>query len=880
MTGPDTAIPRSTASRPAGPDQGRAQRNRRRIAGTLDRLWPFVAVAVLIGAAAILHHELASYSFRELMAAARAVPLERLGWALGCTVLAYAVLPGYDAMALRYIGFRLPLYRTAFGSFIAYAFSQMLGFPLVTGGSVRYRLWSAWGLSTAQIARAVSFVAFSFALGMLTVSGVAFAAEPAGTGVILGLPSGSLRLLGLVNLGLVASYVWWSVRRRRSIRLGSWRIPAPSTRLVGAQLLVSTLDWTLAGAALFVLLPPGHGLTLVTFLGIFLLAQFAGLVSHVPGGLGVVETILILLLKPYLQASALLGALIVYRGVYYLLPFCVGVLLLAQYELRPYAPRALGAVRSAGAWVPRLVPQVLSGAVFLTGVILLGSGATPAIPGRLAWLGRLLPLGVIEVSHLLGSMAGVGLLVLAWALWHRLDAAYSLTVVLLAVGIGASLLKGGDWEEATVLAIVLGAVLPARRYFYRKSALAAEPLETGWLLAILAVVGGFIWLGFFAHKHAEYRNELWWRFALHADAPRFLRAAVGVVGVLVAAGLFRLFRRAPANPALPGKAELDRAASLIADLPDVSASLALVGDKALLFSESGRGLLMYGVEGRSWVALGDPLGPQADQVELVWRFRELADRQGGWTVFYEVGVGCLPLYIDLGLTLIKLGEEARVPLADFSLDGPNRRALRRSQRQMERERITFDVVPTEQVGPLLPTLRAISDAWLAEKRTREKGFSLGFFDEAYIARFPVAVARRAGEIVAFANVWASRPKVKLSMDLMRYRPDAPPGVMQYLCTELMLWGKVEGYQYFGLGMAPFSGMERRALAPLWSRLGAFMYRYGEHFYNFQGLREFKEKFDPVWEPRYLASPGGLALPRILANVAALIGGGVRGVVAK
>jgi len=869
MSGPDSFAPAPTTGGGTG-----------RLAGMLDRLWPFVAVAVLVGAAAILHRELAGYTFRELLEQTRAVPLDRVGRAIACTVLAYAVLPGYDAMALRYIGVPLPFRRTAFGSFIAYAFSQMLGFPLVTGGSVRYRLWSAWGLSTAQIARAVSFVAFSFALGMLAVSGVAFVLEPAATAVILGLPRGSLRLIGLANLAGVAAYVWRSFQRRRSLGLLRWRIPAPAPRLVAAQLIVSALDWVLAGAALFVLLPGGHGLTFATFLGIFLLAQFAGLVSHVPGGLGVVETILILLLQPYVQAPALLGALIVYRAVYYLLPFCAGVLLLAQYELRPYAPRALGAARSVGAWVPRLVPQVLSGAVFLTGVILLGSGATPAMPARLAWLGGLLPLGVIEASHFLGSVAGVGLLVLAWALWHRLDAAYGLTVALLGVGIGASLLKGGDWEEATVLAIVLVAVLPARRYFYRKAALAAEPLETGWLLAILAVVGGFVWLGLFAHKHAEYRNELWWRFALHADAPRFLRASVGVVGLLVVTGLIRLFRGAPASVPLPDKAELERAAALVAELPDVSASLALVGDKALVFSTSGRGLLMYGVEGRSWVALGDPVGPQADQVELVWRFRELADRQGGWTIFYEVGVGCLPLYIDLGLTLLKLGEEARVPLADFSLEGANRRALRRSQRQMEREGVGFEVVPAEHVPPLLPALRAISDAWLVEKHTREKGFSLGFFDEAYIARFPVALARRGGEIVAFANVWASRPKVKLSMDLMRYRPEAPPGVMQYLCTELMLWGKTEGYQYFGLGMAPFSGMERRTLAPLWSRAGALMYRYGEHFYNFQGLREFKEKFDPTWEPRYLASPGGLALPRILANVAALIGGGMRGVVAK
>ena len=847
--------------------------------GWLDRLWPFLALAFFVGALALLHRELASYSYRDLVRAARGVPPERLGWAVGLTALAYAVLPGYDAMALRYVRSRLPFRRTAFGSFIAYAFSQLLGFPLLTGGSVRYRLWSAWGLSSPQIARAVSFVAFSFALGMLAVSGLVLVLEPAGTAAILGLPLGSLRPIGLAELVIVGAYAWWSLRRR-GIRLGPWKLPAPSPGLVASQLVVSMLDWTLAGAALYVLLPAGHGLGFLVFLGIFLLAQFAGLVSHVPGGLGVVETILVLLLKPYIEASALLGALIVYRGVYYLLPFGVAVLLLAGHELRPHAPRAFGVARAVAGWVPRLVPQVLSGAVFLTGVILLLSGATPPLAHRLAWLGELLPLGVIELSHFVGSLAGVSLLVLAWALWHRLDAAYGLTVALLLVGIGASLLKGGDWEEASALAVVLIALLPARPYFYRKAAIAAEPLETGWVLAILVVIGGSVWLGMFAHKHAQYRNELWWQFALHADAPRFLRATVGAVAAVLAAGLLRLFRHAPPAVALPGPAELERAAALVSASPDVSAGLALLGDKAVLFSESGKGFLMYGVERRTWVALGDPVGPPADQVELAWRFRELADRHGGWTVFYEVGVGCLPLYIDLGLTLLKIGEEARVPLTDFSLEGPERRALRRTQRQMEREGVTFDVVPAADVPPLLPRLRAISDAWLAEKRTREKGFSLGYFDEAYLARFPLAVARRDGEIVAFASLWTSLPKVELSVDLMRYGAGAPPGVMQYLFAELMLWGRAQGYEYFGLGMAPLSGLERRTLAPLWSRLGAFMYRHGEHFYNFQGLREYKAKFDPIWEPRYIASPGGVALPRILANVAALISGGIRGVLAK
>jgi len=104
--------------------------------------------------------------------------------------------------------------------------------------------------------------------------------------------------------------------------------------------------------------------------------------------------------------------------------------------------------------------------------------------------------------------------------------------------------------------------------------------------------------------------------------------------------------------------------------------------------------------------------------------------------------------------------------------------------------------------------------------------------------------------------------------------------MDYMFVRLMLWGKAEKYRDFNLGMAPLSGFESHRLAPLWSRLGGLAFRHGEHFYNFQGLRHFKDKFDPVWEPRYLVSPGGLALPRILTHLAALIGRGLKGVVTK
>jgi phosphatidylglycerol lysyltransferase len=258
----------------------------------------------------------------------------------------------------------------------------------------------------------------------------------------------------------------------------------------------------------------------------------------------------------------------------------------------------------------------------------------------------------------------------------------------------------------------------------------------------------------------------------------------------------------------------------------------------------------------------------------------MADRYDGWTVFYEVDSKELPLYLDLGLSLLKLGEEARVFLETFHLEGSARKELRYTVRKVEKEGCSFQMVSREGVSSILGELKGISDAWLEEKNTHEKGFSLGFFDEAYLKRFPSGIIRKDGRIVAFTNLWPGGGKEELSIDLMRYLPDAPHGVMEYLFIQLMLWGKGEGYRWFNLGMAPLSGLEDHGLAPLWNRLGAYIFRHGEHFYNFQGLRKYKEKFDPEWEPKYLACPGGLAVPRILANIATLLSGGMKGVVAK
>ena len=222
-------------------------------------------------------------------------------------------------------------------------------------------------------------------------------------------------------------------------------------------------------------------------------------------------------------------------------------------------------------------------------------------------------------------------------------------------------------------------------------------------------------------------------------------------------------------------------------------------------------------------------------------------------VFYQVADAELPLYVDLGLSLIKLGEEARVRLADFSLDGSERAELRHSRNRAAREGASFEVIAAADVPPLMGELAAVSDDWLVHKKVHEKGFSLGAFIPSYVASFDCAIVRAHGSIVAFATIWKSAGAEELTVDLMRFTAQAPKGVMDYLFTELLLLAKSGGYKWFSLGIAPLSGLDQYELATPWHKLGNLVYRFGDNFYNFEGLRRYKSKFLPEWEPRYLAS---------------------------
>ena len=848
---------------------------RRRILSSLSAI---VSVCLFAAAVLIIHHKLRGYHLHDIVLQIRQVPAGALLTALVITALNYLMLTASDALALKYIRHPLAYHKLALASFIGYVFSSNA--TVIGGGAARYRIYSALGLSANEVAGLVLFCGSTFWLGFLTLAGIVFVVEPQHLPQALHLPFGSAWPIGAIFLAIVGTYVLLVLLRRKPLGIRGWEVPVPSPLIVAGQLAVGTLDWLLATSVLYVLLPAGMDLNPIKFLAIFLLAQATGLLSYVPGGLGVFDTVVLLLLADGSQTPALTASLLLYRLIYYILPLIVASSLLAMHEILPRmtAIRRIGI--TMGKWGTVIAPQLLAFAVFVAGAILLFSGALPPERGRFQWLRDLLPLPAIELSHFLGSLTGGALLLLARGLQRRLDVAHHITVVLLGSGMVFSLLKGLDYEEAIILGIMLAVLLACRGQFYRKASLIAQRFTAAWIALIAIVLLCSVWLGMFAYKHVDYSHSLWWQFTFWGDAPRFLRATSGAIVLVLLYAVARLLLPARPRPAVLDETTAAEIREIVKASPKTYANLALLGDKHFILSDSQDAFIMYGIQGRTWVALGDPVGPEEQQEELAWKFLELCDRYEGQPVFYQIESRHVDLYASLGMTFVKLGEEARVLLDTFSLEGNARKGLRHSYNRLSKEGYRFRVLEVAQVPQVLDRLREISDLWLKEKNTREKGFSLGYFNPAYIVQSPVAVVENGTEIMAFANLWLGAGKEELSVDLMRFLPGCPDGIMDYLFTELMLWGRREGYQWFSLGMAPLAGLKDRVLAPFWARAGALIFRHGEHFYNFQGLRRYKDKFGPQWQPKYLACHGGLALPRILTNVAALISGGVTGIVTR
>lgn len=300
----------------------------------LTQLFPVLIGIVLFGVSIwVITQELREHSVEKILESLAAIPAGYVWLAIGLTVLNYVALTGYDTLAIRYIQRSLSYEKTALVAVISYAISNSIGFALLSGSAIRYRFYSRWGLSAIDITQIITFTNLSFFLGLFVVGGVMFILEPIAVPSLLHLPFKSVHPIGLLFLSIIVLYLLWSSFSRKPLRVGHWSIPHLPLQLSLIQLAITATDWALAAAVLYVLLP-NIPLSYPGFFGIYLLAQLAGIISNIPGGLGVFETVMLLLLSPPISSTTLFSALLAYRGIYYFLPLLVAVMVFITYELR------------------------------------------------------------------------------------------------------------------------------------------------------------------------------------------------------------------------------------------------------------------------------------------------------------------------------------------------------------------------------------------------------------------------------------------------------------------------------------------------------------------------------------------------------------------
>ena len=281
-----------------------------------------------------IQRSLAKVRLEEIWAHLAGLPPTTLALALGLTILSYLILTGYDATALAHVGRRLPYRQVALTSFISYAVANNLGLAMLTGGSIRLRIYSGAGLGAAEIGTVVFLCTLTFGIGASVVGGLVLLLEPQMALAAIALPPGALRAIGAALLIATGAYVIWTLKRDAPIRVRDFTVALPSARFTLVQVLLAAADLASAGAILWILLPAGVDIGYWAFLAIYILAAVAALLSHVPGGIGVFESVVLLFIGTTENTGAVLGSLIAYRAFYYLLPLLVASILLGIYELR------------------------------------------------------------------------------------------------------------------------------------------------------------------------------------------------------------------------------------------------------------------------------------------------------------------------------------------------------------------------------------------------------------------------------------------------------------------------------------------------------------------------------------------------------------------
>ncbi|AMB98627.1 hypothetical protein AWM75_00835 [Aerococcus urinaehominis] len=615
---------------------------------------------------------------------------------------------------------------------------------------------------------------------------------------------------------------------------------------------ISILDWTSALLYfLFAMASFNPGFDWGQGLIIYASAILVGIFSFVPGGVGTFDlTVLLMMQEAGYQKANILAGLVVIRVCYYLVPWLMATSHLANDWHRAKTDRFHQTVWS------NLTVNLLAATMLVVGVLISATVLSPGLFERIRFIQPLLPFIDQRLSTAISLAIGMVTTILSLGIHYRIKRVYWLSLVLLPVACFLSLVRGFPQYIAIIIAGLWLVLYANRKQFNRESlSLSRRNVSLALALSFMVLVTTTVVLGL---RVIKIKGEFIFNISL-LHLPFYLV-------IIVALALLILFSQ-PNRPSFQPPSENEIIDYLaLGEKYGTSEYSALVhlADKQIYFSESKQSALLYRPAGSNMLVLGDPIGLESDFSNLISDFATYCHTFQMAPAYYEVTPKYLDIFCGLGYLTVKIGESARINLESFSFEGKKNRNYRKVRNGLENAGLEFAVINPPYSDQVIAELAAVSTAWLANRR--ELGFSLGSFDPNYLQTSQIAVVRRQGKIIAFANLMVF-DKQTLSVDLMRYQNQADiDQLMDMLIIQLIAWGQDQGYAYFDLGMAPLANVGQESFSRSRDQVLKMVYEYGNRAYGFKGLRAYKAKYRPEWINRYLIYTDSTALPQVLLSL--------------
>ena len=627
----------------------------------LRHLPALLGLLLLGGAIYVVQKEFRNLKIEDIARVLAAMPTRTLAIAFLWNLLSYGILTFYDRLGTYYAGRPVSYAKVAFASFCAYALAHNLGFAAVSGAAVRYRLYAHWGLTPLQIAKVVGFCSLTFGLGGMVLGGIVLFVEPEAVPFFGDhLPLWMMHAIGGLMWLIVAAYITLS-RVLRGRRIYGHVIELPGWHMAILQVLLATVDVAVTAAIVYTLLPESPGLNYVRFLGVYVASYTAGLAANIPGGIGVFETAMLIGLTPYMEPPQVLGAIVVFRLYYYIIPlFLAGglfagneIVLRGRMLLRP-APTLRGVTPPARWSEPDFVVAAVTGAVALCGALLLCLGVLERRPD-FSWIEPDFAEVAAQAGEFVPSLIGGALMVCAIAMSQRVTLAWGITIGLLLMAAAFTVAEGEPLWIPGVLVLAAALIAPFRSAFYRDARLLSGPMEAAVAAPLLTLAGCILALAGFERHVRWLGDSSWWEVVLSPEVPNSLRASVAFTVVLALLALWGLLRPGRVRFLRWGSEARLRYASLGADPP--------IEADGIVWGETERAGIPFRRTGRVLLGLRDPAGAESDRVSAIWRLRDLARQEGLDPAIWGAGRGLLAVYADLGLAAFPLGADG-MPLAE------------------------------------------------------------------------------------------------------------------------------------------------------------------------------------------------------------------------